>query len=275
MSAEKPTSCNEASEELRLALALVDDPLQRPAVIRLLDRPGERARRDPDAISAGAATLRGPMLGWWFEVLDDRPAWADEANRLVRDRARDLLAVRPEATLSRLISPTRGPGPNGAAAAAEVLRVLGPTPTVERAWLRWIDEGRFDGAHPDDAGATTVGALADTLRRCVGDGVLTEDHALVHGALAHWSELLRSPDPERYRRRLRVVAALLALRHRFPSALPHMVERALRLDASPEATLVRAGVDALVGCDLERLVEVGERLTAAVGINASAPTRPH
>ncbi|MFC5061580.1 hypothetical protein [Actinomycetospora atypica] len=264
MTADEPTSLDEPLEELRLALALVDDPLHRPAVIRLLERADGWARWDTDAISASAVTLHGPAIVWWFDVLDHRPDWSDEADRLVRDRASDLLAVRRDAVLGRLTSPSRGPGPHGAAAVAEVLRILGPVPALERAWLRWIEEGRFDGAHPDDAGATTVHALADTLRRCVADGVLTEDHALVHGALAYWSELLRSSDPERRRRGLRVMAALIALRHRFPAALPHMVRRALRHDASPEASLVRSGVDALVNGDLGRLIEVGERLAAAL-----------
>lgn len=114
-------------------------------------------------------------------------------------------------------------------------------------------------------------ALAETLRQCVAGSAVAEDHALVHGALAHWSELLRSPDPERRRRGLRVMAALIALHHPFPAALPHMVERALRPDASPEAALIRAGVDAHVTADLQRLLEVGERLAAALDIKSSAP----
>ncbi|GAB3304977.1 hypothetical protein GCM10027511_17850 [Hymenobacter humi] len=170
----------------------------------------------------------------------------DALDQLLAERPGPLIAARRADVIAWLASPHRGPGRSGTRALVEVLRVLGPTPALERAWLRWIEEGRFDG-HPDDEGGATPGELLDGLHDCVEHGVFGEDHALVHGALAHWSGLLRSPEPVRRRRGFAAIAAVLERGQAFPGALPQVVERALRGDRSDEAVQVRAGVDALFG----------------------------
>ncbi|MCD2187803.1 hypothetical protein [Actinomycetospora soli] len=185
-------------------------------------------------------TVEEPRSAVEFDVLD----------RLLADRAAPLLAARRADVIAWLASPHRGPGPGGTRALVEVLRVLGPTPVLERAWLRWIEEGRFDG-HPDDEGGATARDLVEGLHACVEHQVFGEDHALVHGALVHWSGLLRSAEPDRRRRGFDAVVAVVESGRPFPTALPQVVERALRGDRSEEAARLRAGVDALFRRDAQ------------------------
>ncbi|WP_433802998.1 hypothetical protein [Actinomycetospora sp. CA-084318] len=189
-------------------------------------------------------TVEEPATVEAFDVLAARAHSTIDLDLLLADHPEAVLAVRREAAVAWLATPSRGPGPAGTRAVVAVLRVLGPTPALERAWLRWIEEGRFDG-HPDDEAGASARDLVDGLRHCVEHGVFGEDHALVHGALAHWSGLLRSPEPDRRRRGLSAVAAMVASGRRFPSALPGVVTRALRDDPTDEAARSQEAVNAL------------------------------